>query len=1058
MALRNTLKPVLAVATLCLGLSSQSCTRSPSSDDSDTTAISNRPQSYDRFIAVLKLATPALLSSAKKTNGVIIVDESLKAEILAEQEATIADLHNISPDIQVLYRYKMVLNGLAIIAPRALEAKFRTMASVSYVEGEGAFERMAPVRVAESTVVEANLDANSSVAFIGAARVHDEVKVPGTDGPVAVLGQGIKVGVIDTGIDYTHAMFGGAGTEQAYKDNDPTTVEADSFPTAKVKGGIDLVGTDYDNAAPRFEQHVPKPDADPLDEAGHGSHVSGTIAGHGDGSATYSGVAPAAELYGIKVFGKAGSTGDAVIIAALEFAADPNGDFDGADKLDVINLSLGSSFGTPHLLYQEAAGNLVKGDTVMVASAGNSGDESYIVGAPSTADDALSVAASIDGMDHNWKFRAVSFASAAHPSVLAEALEASFSKPIADAGPVNGKLVYLGTAAADLTDEQKAAVHGNVAFIDRGAVTFAIKGQRAFEAGAIGLVVANNVDGDAFGMGGDAAIDIPAIMISKALGDALKADMPQGDVIIAFLTDGRIEKPALVDTLTDFSSRGPRSIDGALKPEISAPGANVISAKMGSGDKAVQMSGTSMAAPHMTGVMALMKQIHPELDVKSLKALVMETALGIKDKNGVPYPVAHMGSGRVQAFEAATAKLIAAPAALSLGEVLVEEAKVVRQSLTLTNITDAAVTLTLTAELKAGLTVTAPTTVALAAHESKALDLKFKIAPSASTDASTELDGFIKVTGDAGSYHIPVLAVVNRTTRVNAKALKILATSPADAAGAEAELTLVNDGKQTGEALPFNLLGLDERKAAARRNVSRNGVCDLESSGYRIIKKTVDGVEMELLQVAVKLYNPVTSWHVCEVSVQVDADGDGIADQELLGTYMQLLSNNAAQVQDFVSALTDAGSMRKIRSDYETSFPNANDPVYTPAIVDSQDYLTFAHSTISVVTADLSKLKKTAAGDLKIKLAVLADTTSPEADDFLGAEDKWKTITPTVDGQAFVNLPESVTLKAGESQTVDLTKGSGKGELIVYLPFNSSTDSAVAKDNQAKVLKPKYGL
>ncbi len=1047
-------------AILGLGFIVQGChPSSPAGDESDTTAITNRPQTYDRFIALLKLKTPALLTTAVKVDGKVQVDAGLKDQILAEQDAMIAELAAISPDIKVIYRYKMVLNGLSIVAPKALEAQFRALASVSYVEGEAAFDRLAPV--SESSVdpaLAAELE-NNSVKFIGADKVHTDVKAPGTDGPT--LGQGIKVGIIDTGIDYTHAMFGGAGVVDAYTGNDPTLVEDGSFPTAKVVGGIDLVGTAYDSNAPAFELHVPKPDADPLDEAGHGSHVAGTVAGLGNGTVTYSGVAPEASLYAIKVFGKDGSTGDAVIVAALEFASDPNGDLDPADHLDVVNLSLGSSFGTPHLLYQEAAANLIKGDTVMVASAGNSGANDYIVGAPSTADDALSVAASIDGMDHNWKFRAVSFTSAAHPQILAEAVEASWATPIATAGDVKGKLVYIGLANAELTPEQKAAVAGNVALIDRGAVTFYEKGKRAFDAGAIGVVVANNVEGAAFGMGGGdgTVLTIPAIMISKTLGDTLKADMAAGDALITFVTDQRIEKPELVDTLTDFSSRGPRSIDGALKPEIAAPGANVISAKMGSGDQAVQMSGTSMAAPHMTGVMALMKQVHPDLDVQALKALVMGTALQIHNAQGVAYPVAHMGAGRVQAFEAASAQLYAQPAALSLGEVLVEQAKVVSQKLTLNNLAAEAVTLTLKPELKAGLTMTAPATVTIAAKSSATVNLRIKIAPTTTADTSAELDGFLTVSGSTGTVRVPILAVVNRTTRVAAKELKVLATSAADSVGAVAELTLKNESQIAGTALPFNLLGTDERKEAARENPSRNGICDLESAGFRVIKKDVEGVTKDLLQVAVKLYNPVTSWHTCEISIQIDGDGDGIADQELLGTNMQTLSNNAAQLQAFASVLTDASKMRQIRKDYETAFPNGADPVYTPAITDAQDFETYGHSTISIVSADLALVKKAANGDVKIKLAVLADVTSPESDDFLGASDKWKTITPTVDGQAFVDLPESVQLGAGETQTVSFTKGGAtRGDLVVYLPFNATTQSAVARDSQAKVLRAKYGL
>lgn len=1033
------------------------CHRAPEGE-SDPSAITNRPQSYDRFIAIVKLQTPALLATATKVNGVAVVDQAQKEALLAEQDATIAELQALSPEIRVLYRYKMVLNGLAILAPRSLEDKFRNLGTVAYVERESAFERMAPVFTAETSASELeDLATDNSVSFIGASRIHSEVTVPGTDGAlVAVNGRGIKVGVIDTGIDYTHAMFGGLGTEQAYSDNDPNAVEEASFPTAKVVGGIDLVGTDFNSASPNFEQHVPKPDSDPIDEAGHGSHVAGTIAGIGDNAETYSGVSPAADLYAIKVFGKDGSTGDAVIVASLEYSADPNGDLDAADRLDVVNLSLGSGFGTPHILYSEAVANLVKGDTIVVASAGNSGASQYIVGSPSTSDDAISVAASIDGMPHNWQFKAVSFRTVTNPEILAEAFEAGFSKPIDQAGPVTGKLVHIGLAATDLTDEQKAAVRGNVALMDRGAAPFSEKVRRAFEAGAVGAVVANNVDGAAFAMGGDGSYEIPAIMISKTLGDTLKAEMAAGDAVINFQTDARIQKPELVDTLTDFSSRGPRSVDGAIKPEIAAPGAAIISAKMGSGNKGVKFSGTSMAAPHMAGVMALLKQAKPTADAAALKSLVITTALETDDKAGIPYPVAHIGNGRVQAFDAVAASVVATPATLSLGEVLVETSKVVRKQVTLSNLSAAALTLTLTPETDAGLTVSVPASVTLAAGESKTITLKVKIAPSATTDASQELDGYLKVSGDAVAHKLPILAVANRATRVKAKELKIFATSPADAAGAEAELTIENSGLAAGDALPFNLLGKDERKEAARANLARNGICDLESVGWRVVKTRVEDQDVELLQIALKLYSPITSWHLCEASILIDKDADGVADQELLGTYLQTLTNNAANVGQFASALTDATQMREIRRTYEAGFPDAADPVYTPAILDVQDFVSYGHSTLAVVSADLSKIAKTAAGDLKIKVAMLADSTTPEADDYLGKMTKWTTLTPTAQGQAYANLPESISLAAGEVKTVELTKGGAEGKLILFMPFNQSTTSATRSDEQSKVVTPRY--
>ena len=401
------------------------------------------------------------------------------------------------------------------------------------------------------------LERNSS-KFIGAEALNKQ----------GITGKGMRVGVIDTGIDYTHAMFLGLGTEEAYKAIDPSGA-AVGYPNDKVVGGIDLVGTVFDSGSADFSKHIPKPDMNPIDEAGHGTHVAGTIAGIGDGVASYNGMAPEAVLHAIKVFGAEGSTSDSVVIAALEYSADPNADGDISDKLDVVNMSLGSGYGNPHILYSEAIKNLVHGGVVVVASGGNSGAQDYIVGAPGTSTEAFSIAASVDNGDQNWKFNTSKIILGTE-NLIVEAIEAATTKKIADAGNVTGKLVYVGLAAEDFTAEVIEAVKGNVAFIDRGAVTFNDKVKRAALAGAIGVVVGNNREGAPLAMGTTDKFEIPAIMITLEAANKVKEAQKMGDVRIEFLGSEKMEKPDLIDTLTGFSSKGPRSVDGLIKPEISA--------------------------------------------------------------------------------------------------------------------------------------------------------------------------------------------------------------------------------------------------------------------------------------------------------------------------------------------------------------------------------------------------------------------------------------------------------------------------------------------------------
>jgi minor extracellular serine protease Vpr len=1030
-------------------------------EESTVQAFSNRPQQHDRFVAIIKLPTPSLLQKASKdpTTGVVSYPSELKKKIEDEQEQMISSLKAISSEIKVITRYRLVLNGISIYGPKAFEEKIRGISGISYVENNQHFDRLETLETSP-TITPEDLATNNSSSFIGAYKIRDLLKAPNREGQlVAIDGNGIRVGVIDTGIDYTHLALGGAGTENSYNQQNKDSLSDGGFPNGKVIGGYDFVGTQYDSASPRFEQHIPLPDADPIDEGGHGTHVAGTIAGIGDGKETYDGVAKGAALYALKVFGAKGSTSDWAVIAALEYAADPNSDLDLSDRLDVVNLSLGSDYGTPHVLYGEAIKNLTIGDVFVAASAGNSGNKPNIVGAPSTSEDSLSVAASVDQMSHNWQFRAVEFLFPQGRSSLTEAVEASVAKPITDDHPVSGPIVYLGTAATELSPEEKQAVKGNVALIDRGGITFAEKIQRASLAGAIGVIVANNQPGDPFTMGGDGEFDLPAIMITQALGQEIKDQLKQGIVTINFVTSKKIEKPELIDTLTGFSSRGPRSFDGLLKPEIAAPGANIISAKMGAGNRGIKLSGTSMAAPHMAGVIALLKQKYPLLTVSQLKSLVISTARSIGDKFGAPYPVAYAGAGRVQAYEAALAPLTLSPSTLSLGELSLEGSKTVKKNLELSNISGKDLTFNLSAQVDEGLVVTfdpqlvsSSSSVTLKAGETKNIPLTINVRAQTVDTTSAELDGMLLFKGSDGSEQkIPILAVVNPFSRIQAENLRVYADSELEASDALATLTLKNPGKFKGQAMLFNELDFDARKSLAALGPVRIKSCDLEAAGWRMVTENGEN----FLEVAVKLYSPVTTWNLCETSILIDGDLDGIADQELLGTSMGNISGNSAEIDQFASVLTNAKKMSEIRRDYEFQYPKNTTQNYTDAVLDKQVFAAAPHSSVSVIRAKWDLLQKTPSGDLSIKVATIGDTSVTDGDDFLGSDGEgWRTLIAS-GNESFRKLG-NYELTSGQSIEVELTKGPTPGNLLVLMPTNPASFSPTVLDQQKVILKPYY--
>src|SRR4051794_3830076 len=247
------------------------------------------------------------------------------------------------------------------------------------------------------------LDLTSSVALVGAPQVWAQAG--------GRRGDGVRLGIIDTGVDYLHVDLGGAGV---YSRTNFTT--SDVPWNAKVVGGIDLAGDDYDAGSSSASKRTPHPDPDPFDCEGHGTHVAGIAAGRGvksDGSAFTGpygatldanafrvgpGVAPGAQVYAIRVFGCTGST--LLIPQALDWALDPNGDGNLSDHLDVVNMSIGSSFGANgDAVALAAADNAARAGIIVVASAGNSGDVHMITGSPAAAARVISVASSVDNSD-----------------------------------------------------------------------------------------------------------------------------------------------------------------------------------------------------------------------------------------------------------------------------------------------------------------------------------------------------------------------------------------------------------------------------------------------------------------------------------------------------------------------------------------------------------------------------------------------------------------------------------------------------------------------------------
>jgi minor extracellular serine protease Vpr len=573
---------------------------------------------------------------------------------------------------RVVYRYSRVASGFsAELSPRAAAALAARTDVVSV-------EPVPIIRPARE----------SSVPFIGAPEVWDEF---------GARGRGMRIAVIDTGIDYTHADFGGPGTPGAYENNDPTLIEAGTFPTSKVIDGHDLVGEDYDISDRDPSNNTPVPDPDPLDLGGHGTHVSGICCGKGVDGKVGEGVAPKAKILAFKVFGGEGSSGD-VIAAAIERAVDPNQDGNIKDRVDVISMSLGSDFGSLRSIDAIAAQNAVRLGTVVVAASGNAGNQpsagfAFITGSPGTARGAISVAASID------EFKALTLTVNSPPSgPLPDdgiTVHQDWSVPIAqdltgdvvDARSVVPPADPTGTpipADRQLCDTTPAGAPfaGKIALVFKGSTAQGDcdgteKVFRAQEAGASAVILWSGFGGLPFSLSpGDFGdqITIRAVMVSTADGGALGAlaspDAPgtynTGGLNVT--VDSELQAfPAFVDRIADFSSEGPARVSVDLKPDVTAPGVDIISAGAGTGDGPATMGGTSFSTPHVSGVAALLRQIHPKFGPNKIKALIMNHATRSLADNagGAPLAATIMGAGRVRADESAQAVSVAWPGSLS---------------------------------------------------------------------------------------------------------------------------------------------------------------------------------------------------------------------------------------------------------------------------------------------------------------------------------------------------------------------------------------------------------
>jgi subtilisin family serine protease len=484
----------------------------------------------------------------------------------------------------------------------------------------------------------------------------------------ATAGAGIKIGDIDTGIDNLHPFFNPAGF--SYPPGFPKCDAADSTSHTPDQ--------DCEYVSPKVivakvfynKNHQQNLDAQAIQD--HGTHTAGIAAGiydptlnavvNGVSIDDMSGIAPGAWLGNYNVF--PGGVLDARsedILNAVDAAV--------ADGMDVLNLSLGGSYHGNNDLLAIGLDNAADAGVVVAVAAGNSGPGQGTLESPGRARKVITVAAST-----NKHFVGQPFTYPMGGGTTVGAAVGDFP-PL----PTSSFGLFFNSQLTACTSVDPGA-SGNVVVVDRGGCTFSTKVRSAIAAGAIGVVVLNNVAGDPTAMakdggGGD---DLPAVMLGKNEGAALRAANPPDASAVAtfqeFVTPNQ-------DILAGFSSQGPTAIDLAVKPDVTSVGVNVLSSITcvgkpagcpGDGSGWAFFSGTSMSTPHIAGSAAVLKNLHSDWSPAQIKsALVNRSDLVIKDAITALHDVGPtaQGAGRENLSVAAGATTWMDPVSASFGKV-----------------------------------------------------------------------------------------------------------------------------------------------------------------------------------------------------------------------------------------------------------------------------------------------------------------------------------------------------------------------------------------------------
>ena len=624
-----------------------------------------------------------------------------RATIETEQTDLANAIKDAGIDARVTTEYETLWNGVALSVSDADVDDLAELDQVVAIKPVVAIPRPGVDTDDSRTDEEKNEGVGSpqmahALGMTGADVVHSKL---------GFTGSGVRIGIIDTGVDYDHVEFGGTGTPGAEA---PGADGSTGFPTSKVVAGYDFVGNAYGDPdiADQTARYTPVPDAYPDDCSGHGTHVAGIAAAKGTpGTKQVTGVAPDAQLGAYRVFGCAGQTSAEIMTAAMERAAD--------DGMDVVNMSIGADF----MVFKDyptavAAESLAAKGVIVTTSQGNTGETGrWSMSAPASAEHVLAVGSVDNTVETNFYMTVSTNPGQKYLYAEAEGAGAAIIRDNAATHP----LVAAGDPAADDGDEESDAsllctaptpgtYSGKTVLIRRGACPLRQKVLSAQAGGAAAVVMDNNQPGlfTAVLYGDGDPITIPVVTVSQEDGDAIRGALAADSTLTYTENIGEFNRPT-AGLVSGFSAWGLNDVLQA-KPDVVAPGGKIWSTwPIDHGGPYLTAEGTSMAAPYAAGIAALIVQAHPEIKdasghdafaqiawrLRSTATPVIWTEAG--GDASLLEPAARQGAGLIDADAAVLASVQPSSSVLSIGR-YDKHPDGYQSSVTLTNHGDSPVT------------------------------------------------------------------------------------------------------------------------------------------------------------------------------------------------------------------------------------------------------------------------------------------------------------------------------------------------------------------------------